>query len=557
MKNPENLPAQQKLNQGARVAFALAATIGSALPYATHPHPPSPHPPSGLANELSGAAVPMTIFNPGSTINPPSPDVSTESFIKVGGIPEVVENTFIRNVVFLTNGCSGYTIRQNGDPNGTAVGVVFARHCGLIPSKENSNPSTWSTEYVSGSNGQKYVVQEPIVPQSGTALSGVQPNSAITNVLVPKENNPNSDVAVGIYPGFSAGEVWKSYLNSRATNTELEALKPGKSTIYMGGWPVNQAGNKKSEMIMQQFAMTNVGNGVVTSDTGEIFDAVIAAIPKTEYKVDQAVCSFGNSGAAGFIMENGQPKIIGPLSGFWGLTALHDYISNKVYNNESSPGKNKQYLTRRFPFIDWNRFAAACALSTTNPNQPMLVHLVPSNQYIPGSILPSAEKSAMITEKFVNPNAQRTYFSGEVVVDNQNILTKGGGPDPYSVSINNPMITTGSDGTVYLGYYNPENPGSVSSIAISKTELPTVKFYPNNPNEAPEVDEVSIGPLIYRQRTVKGMQEVAYMRDSSGTALGIWRQTHLDPSPQLPDKQFYYLSIQDNRYQFHLVQLKP
>ncbi len=526
MQNPENIQEKSHIpnrnSNWLRAAVTTLALTGASL------H--SNHHNESAASNIPTAAVAVqsdAVANPPIPSSDLPPSVGPANFEQVGHIPPSVESSILKNTFLLGNGCTANAIREDGSPDGQIVAYSFARHCNFIPNSwytpDNLQPWT-GTSYFTGSNQKKYVVQPDLFVQSGDSSSSLNAVTRINNVLVPQEKDNTSDEALGVVPGVSAGTAWKSYLESRASAADIQKLVPNKSTIYMGGWPVNQAGNREgrkfNQRILQQFSMTYVGKARVGFSTGEDLLMVVAAIPKTEQHIDRAVCSFGNSGANAVIVENGKQKILGPLSGFWGLTALDNNKAPKVFNNKTSPPVNKSALESMFPTFNWNSAAAACGFSITIPSKPENVNVVSGTGEIPGSISPYEEALNIASRNFSNPNKNRTFVKGEAVIYQSNVGKGGGNVSDY-MAIKNPMISTDSKGNIYVGYYNQNYPGAVSVVEVPNSN--DLVFYSNNPSAAPTTG-TSSGALQYKKAQQSANQPLGFtyghMTDELGNILG-------------------------------------
>lgn len=464
---------------------------------------------------------------------------------RIEHIPSEAQNFMEANTVYLTGiGCSGTIIREGNSFNGKPVGVAFAKHCGFIPNTPPLVPWT-SAKYIVGSNHEEYTLKSTMIAETGTNSDNLSPIGEIKQVIVPEDSNISSDKAFGILPGATASQVLNSYNSESLSQNEIASqLIPGKSMVYMRGWPTNQRNNIKGALLAQEFAMPYLGTITSSNDTGEILPMVITAIPKIDSKTDGAVCSFGASGAGGFIIENGQPKLVGTLSAFWGLVPLIGSVDTTIYNNKTNPLYDKAYFESLFPNVDWNNYSAVCGFSYQSYNKHKVVNVVPNLGNVPGHIQPQIEALYKEQELFVNPNYTRTIIDGSVVV-NSEYTSKTGQPVNVTVgTIIRPIIDINKKTSqIFIGYYSGQQPGEITVVEVSNPKYLT--FYQNNPSQPLSIKESS-GEIKYIQEPL-GYKTSGSLMDSTGFNYGEYVNSYYQINYlQTP----YSLKIQNNKISF-------
>jgi hypothetical protein len=412
-------------------------------------------------------------------------------------IPNEAQKFMDANTVYLsTIGCSGTIIRKGNEIDGKPIGIAFAKHCGFLPNAPTLL-SYDTAKYVTGSNGEDYTIKWPIIAQTGTASNELAPIGGIDKVIVPLDSNDSVDKAFGILSGATAKEVISSYEKESLTEEEItKKLIPGKSIVYMRGWPVNQKNNSKEGFIKtQEFAMPYLGTITTETDTGEELSVVMAAIPKVDSKVDEAVCSFGASGSGGFVIENGEARLLGTLSSFWGLTPLVGAVDSTIYNNSYAPKQNRDYFKYLFPNINWDNYSAVCGFSYKSADKYKVVHVVPNLANIPGHIQPELEAIYEKQQLFVDPEYPRTIVDGKVLFM-QKFEGKEAQPIYVRTVINRPIIDIDKkNGHVFIGFYTGET-GIINVAEVNN--LKDLTFYPINKN-SPIHTLKSSGQLKFQQ----------------------------------------------------------
>ena len=405
---------------------------------------------------------------------------SFEKDISAMDIPSSVNRFMDANTVYMSgDGCSGTIIRDGNQISGKPIGIAFAKHCGFIPYVPKLAPWT-AANYITGSNGKEYKVNQMVFPETGTKLyQNMISLNEVKEVIVPKDNNNTIDQAFGILPGATAKEVLDKYKSESLTESEIHKnLVPGKTVVYMRGWPVNQGGNNPENLRSQEFAMVYIGLGENVNAVGEDLQFVMTAIPKVDTKVDNAVCSFGASGSGGFIMEGDKAKQIGPLSVFWGLTPLVGEVDNSVYNNKLDPEENRLNFEQLYPNIDWSNYSAVCGFAYKKINEHKVVNIVPSQGDIPGQINQTEYSEYKMQEDFSNPNYVKKIVDGTVVVS-QSSEDKGA-IYPSSTIINKPIIEVDpKTGHVFVGYYD----GQPGINVIEVDNLDQLEFFQQSWNK--------------------------------------------------------------------------
>ena len=338
---------------------------------------------------------------------------------------------------------------------------------------------------------------------------------------------------LGVLPGYTVQAVEAGYRDSRLSETAIDNLIPGKSVVYMRGWPVNQY-DINGIPTAQQFKMTYVGQLETTASNGESLDVLVTAVPKADSKWDKDVCSFGASGSGGFVLVNGEPKLIGPLSVFWGFSDLYDE-TNSFYN----PVGNLEYMKQTFPFIDWDNYSATCGFNFQAPKSTSVINIVPDTSDIPGIGNPVASAVYEAGLAFSNPRTEKAYINGTAMIE---FPAQGGPSGDASLVINNPLIGTGQNGDVMIGYYG--YPGTVQAVDVSLGGI--VNIYPNSPDAPVTIDKSSPGliyPSLSDSQYMYGGQ--GYVMDSRGLVMG----NLLQKLPDINRSTSYKLNIVNGRFE--------
>lgn len=477
----------------ARAAFAVIAFGGGMTSISGEPNTSAP---------AVSASAEIPIPNPNTTGAENANQTSEVLF------PSEAQEFANRNVVYLFGeGCSGTLIHQDGDLNAPPVGVAFAKHCGLLDDT-TTRAKGEAPNLFRGAGGRSYNVRQPIVAEIGVNQDNMTPIGQIAEVIIGEGNA--SDFVLGVLPGATAREVMRSYRQERLSDKEINELVPGESTIYMRGWPVNQEETKPNDMTAQQFAMTYIGTLETPVSDGEVLKLLVTAIPKSERKVDDSVCSFGASGSNGFVIQDdGQPKFIGTLSAFWGFNELYGGTNYVGYD----PSEYLANIRGSFPDVNWSKYAAACGFNYEIPKSTRVIDLVPDNAAIPGEGYPVERSENQASLRFSNPNISRTIVDGTAVVS---FPDKGGQYGELTMNINNPLISVGQNGDLMLGY-NGYPPGTVSAVDVSDGCI--LSFYPKSPNDSVNT-QVSTGSLIYPSSNLNVFNQSRYIKDSNHLKFG-------------------------------------
>jgi len=547
-KNPESFP-----NNLIRPMIAGTFVLSSFMPV------------SKSVDQLEGSSAPLHIDGVGLVASGPGsgepngtkllpyqkPLEVSQSFEKdilEMEIPPSASSFMNANTVYISSiGCSGTIIRSGNQISGKPVGIAFAKHCGFIPYVPKTVPWT-AANYITGSNNKDYTVKYEVIAETGRTINALSSIGEIKQVIVPENDNNKNDQAFGILPGATAQEVLDSYKAESLTETEIhKKLIPGKTVIYMRGWPANQGKGNQGYEHSQEFAMVYLGLGSGLVEDGENLQYVMAAIPKVDTKVDNAVCSFGNSGAGGFVMDGDKAKQIGPLSLFWGLTPLVGYVDKSIYNNSVAPEENRQYFEQIYPKINWNNYSAVCGFAYKKINKHKVVDIVPAKGDIPGQFNSSEYTIYKMQENFSDPNYVKDVVDGTVVIS-QNIGSKEGGGSGYlsQIVIKRPIIDVDpKSGHVFIGCY--EGQGIVNVIEISN--LDELEFFQNAWDQ----------PLSL----VRSSGEVKYVNDFKQDKVTLVDKNGVDfaePTYSLPksDLNPYKIEIKNGHISFkpdHLAQL--
>jgi len=464
--------------------------------------------------------------------------VGTEGALETNGqhpestFPIEVQSYVNKNTVYLYgDGCSGSLLRPNGNPNSAPVGVTFAKHCGFVTDPTTS--SNGKAPLLSSVNGSTYDVRSNIIVESGEDQDNMSPIGAITEVIT--ADGLGNDYALGVLPGATAEEVVKAYQSEHLSSSDINNLTPGKSKIFMRGWPVNQKETTPNDMTAQQFEMTYIGKVATNVSSGQRLNLLVVAIPKGENN-DSSVCSFGASGSSGIVLENGKPQIVGSLSAFWGFENLYGGTDVSNYN----PSGDLADIKEDFPDVDWSKYVAACGFNYEIPESTTSIQIVPSSSAIPGEGSPMNEAVYQAGLDFSDPDSSRTIVNGIAQVS---FPDKGGQYGEVEMSINNPLISIGVNGDIMLGYYN--SPGMVSAVDVSPDSGAILNFYPNEPDTSIDT-EVSTGNLIYPSTNNNDFQ-VGSLKDSNGLSFGYLSQT---PDEQLSNQTPWSLTVNDGQFTF-------
>jgi hypothetical protein len=510
-------------NVAMRIGLTAAALTGQA---ATVNHEVITSPPAAMAS-LDPSTNPTELVasdNTGTEVAV-GPNISPE-------IPTALKTFLDNNTLYIDNdGCSGIAIHMNGDQSKPIVGGGFAAHCGFL--KNVPSDRYWmGANYETGSDGKTYVVKPPLIAETGLASNNLTPLGQFDQVIVSSTNM--NDRIYGILPGFNPEQVEEGYRQEHITTAEADKLIPGVSKGVVRGWPVNQNESQPGVMTAQEFPMTYVGKFASRPDSGENLEVTVWAIKKDE---NGAVCSWGDSGANGVTMADGQPKLLGPMSVFWSFDKIVGNVDPSVFNNNTGPQEDLEYMQEQFPDIDWSKYSAACAFDLPAPKSTTLINVVPDSIFIPGRGGSQAELSIYQTElEFANPNIPHTIVNGTVVIK---CIDKGGG-DATSLAINNPMISTAEDGTVNLGYYDAYSPGQINVINAPINQL---VFYKNQ--ELPLETTNATGQIIYPSNAVLSKTVGITIGDEQSVGESVNPEGLVNNS-----ETAYALNIVDNQYNF-------
>jgi hypothetical protein len=425
---------------------------------------------------------------------------------------------------------------MNGKQDKPAVAVASAAHCGYLKNAP-ANLYWLGTTYEVGSDRNSYTVKPPQIAKTGTSSNDLTPIGQISRGVI-DINAYENDQFLGILPGYTAVQAREGYLQEHITTAEVNALIPGESTGVLRGWPVNQDETQASVMTVQEFPMTYVGKMTTGVDDGAVLDALVWAIKKDK---DNAVCSFGDSGAQGVVEINGQPKLIGPESVFWSFVKLPGQVNPAEFNNSTDPSANLESMKRAFPDFDWSNTSAACGFNWTEPKLTKTFNIVPSSSLIPGEGGSSIGFLVHQAElQFANPNVPHTVVNGTVLV---NFLDKGGGDDENAVlAINNPIISIAPDNSIMIGYYDAYQPGQINVLNAQGSDL---TFYPSNPDTTLN-SAIFSGPISYPSgATVESSKTVGVTLDNDEVV-----GEQVDPEPLANITPKYNLQIIDNQLNF-------
>jgi hypothetical protein len=460
-------------------------------------------------------------------------------------IPAEARKFMNANTVYLSGiGCSGTIIRKGGEISGKPVGVAFAKHCGFIPTVHSLMPYT-AARYVTGSNHKDYTIKGSVVAETGSVSNKRVSIGEITQVIVPQDSDNTVDIAFGILPGATAKEVLSSYKEESLSHDEItKKLIPGESMVYMRGWPENQRSNKKGDALAQEFAMPYLGTISTYNAVGEALLLIMTAVPKVDSRVDDATCSFGASGSGGFIINKDKARLIGTLSGFWGMSPLAGGVDTAIYNNSTSPKENRQYFKSLFPNIDWNNYSAVCGFSYEFSGNYKVVNMVPSLGDVPGHIQSVTDAIYHKQELFVDPKYTRTIVDGTVIID-QEFRAKNGELYSNPIAIKRPIIEIDQKtGRVFIGYYSGEQPGVIS--VISAPNVDNLTFYQNNPT-ATIVTKKSTGEMRYVTEPVESVISGSLV-DDTGLHFGEYDNYWYSTANKLTTP--YALKFKNNEIQF-------
>jgi len=270
---------------------------------------------------------------------------------------QIAENFMAENTVRIGAYCSGLLIRDA--TTGEAVGVETASHCGFRDATPNP---IYNAPRFKGGDGKEYIVKNNVWVEEGPDSGHMKYIGQPSEIIVPADETTMSDQVLAVLPGHTPQEVLADYQKSQLNPKELEKLQSGE-TIYMAGFPVSQDGDGRGHQELERFNMVYAGQEE-TSIGSDRFDGptVVAGVKQNE---NGAVCSPGASGSVGFIIQNGQPRTVGTLSGYMDL---------------SQPGAREQ-VERKYPQVDWKSMTAACYFSISSPTETTKV--VPDIALIP------------------------------------------------------------------------------------------------------------------------------------------------------------------------------
>jgi hypothetical protein len=209
--------------------------------------------------------------------------------------------------------CSGWVIR---DGTGTPVGILTAKHCGLLPSEGNLSTGSDGQPQVTFSQPVDVYVGDHFGTPATTAMTVV---GTVTSFYV--DPTSTDDVAVGIFSGQDPMSV-VALAQSELMPADQVAALPEGTVAFEAGFPEYQPRNT-GPLAREDFAMSVLGPDVWTvvdlsGNVTEQLSVLVAAVPLSP---DGSECSQGNSGSALFVVgPEGQPELIGVASAFtdWG-----------------------------------------------------------------------------------------------------------------------------------------------------------------------------------------------------------------------------------------------
>jgi len=353
-------------------------------------------------------------------------------------IPDKVTTIMDRDVTYITTlGCSGSLVR---DKAGEAIGLLTAEHCSLRGSGEHS------TQRQLGQDGISYIVTgSPLEAMTGPDKPQLISAGTIEEFFVPAADDNSSDIAIGVLSGHTAQEVLAAYNHNKLSANELAKLTIG-DRMYVSGWPIAQP-KDNGIFERQNFPLAVLGSSVSMKNAiGQTLDLIWAAVPVSK---DGAVCSYGDSGAEGFIMEDGHSRAVGTLSVFEDFTG-------KIWGTAEQGELNRKFFEDKYG-VDLSGFSAVCGFSSKTPDASeggVVIKPVLSSAGIPGYAESHSPEILMkkARESFLDPTFKLSIVDGIIGIDGGKTVAWKDRPiifyDPATFS-------------VVLGSYNPDAPDNL------------------------------------------------------------------------------------------------
>ena len=373
------------------------------------------------------------------------------NFNKITEVPQKIIDT---NAAYIpTLGCSGYIIR---DPVSTKpIGVATSEHCHL-----RDNNMTGDMRRIIGSDGNNYISPNtPLEVMVGSKANTMKTVGIIRELYLIRSGDNSVDVALGTFLDKSSNgqkhpvdQVIDAYNNSRLTDSEIGNLKPGVN-VYLSGWPQaqpNKAPWKPWER--QDFVLKILG---VDNTLIWPYSLLWTAAHKTN---DGAVCSFGDSGGQGFVMEDGKPHSLGVLGAFYDFTGSLFEGSNGMFSYSQKEMDDWRLTLESLFKTSLSGFDAVCGFAYQTPYQLGTgTYVEVSNHYadIPGY------KDNLIY------NSRKDFFDekiSETVLDASIDIGTAGKPDwIYKPIIFNDSISN----SMVVGYYSKDAIDGLKLVYVS------------------------------------------------------------------------------------------
>ncbi|HTB49043.1 MAG TPA: hypothetical protein VK712_03090 [Verrucomicrobiae bacterium] len=442
-------------------------------------------------------------------------------------IPPAVSQIMSENTVYLLpSGCSGFLIRN---PAGQPIGVQTAQHCGAMSQQDGD----WGTN----ANGQPTVTfNSPMGVETGDTIDSLTDIGDITELALSAPTDATHDLALGALGDNSMPDVLANY--NQMTPAQVAALQPG-DVIYNSGWPqfeANNSGPRKRE----EFAMSVLGTSNITTTKGDNLNVLWAAVPES---ADGAECSFGDSGSAGFTLDQeGQPLIIGPLSGF------DDFGLVLNQNDPAAAASARTYYENEFG-VDLTGYSAVCSfdigpLSTSSEVTAQVVAPEGPEGTPPPTPLENLEQQ--YTADFFNPDFTRQVINGMVVITG----LKG------SRYIDRPAVyyDPSGDGTTLLAWCGDGDASSPDSLHIQallgNDALQSVSIYSDNDGQTDPDLINSTGAVAPSNDTQPGTPGFT---DANGLHFGIYNTDNPLSNDPATDASQSTLSIVNGQLRVNLV----
>ena len=263
--------------------------------------------------------------------------------------PDAHDSQAIAGAIFDQNGavwgdleCLAFAIR---DPaTHIPVGALTAAHCSYV-NPDLINQALYVREPAWHTVDNVTSVTVPARAQNieiGSNSSALKILGRVHKVLVASDNS--SDEAVEAFDGYTLSETLKDLSQELASDAEVHAMIPGKTRIYVAGWPARQTGDGHGHQEQQRFAALFIGRSTAETITGKTIDVILAAFPETQ---DGATCSAGMSGSGAFILNGSRPALLGTT--FEEKLVIHpDTLATAAELNSS---------------VDWSQYASVCAIA--------------------------------------------------------------------------------------------------------------------------------------------------------------------------------------------------